>query len=95
MKKLVMSILFLSTCFGCARVPLSERHEGLINGKIRIYVRMDTYDIPETMTDLELDAKLSEIASERYSDLLNEFVSLYTFLGKLSCITISLNTLIP
>ena len=77
MKRILTGIMWLAVFCGCSRVQLIDMREGLANDNIRVYVRIDTSDIPENLTDLQLDEKLTALASERYTDLMNDFDLFY------------------
>ena len=61
MRKTVLTIIAGLLFFAgssCSGFGFRDRKEGPDGDVFRVYVRIDTLDIPETMTDEELDAKL-------------------------------------
>jgi hypothetical protein len=65
---ILFSIFFLS----CVSIPYNDRAEGLVSESFRVYARIDTIDIPETMSDRELDRQLLETGKVRFLKLWRE-----------------------
>jgi hypothetical protein len=66
---LVVIIIYTS----CTSASIDDRKEGFIGDGFRIYVRLDMRDIPETMTDNQIDMLLVEKGKERFSQLVFAF----------------------
>jgi hypothetical protein len=67
-------ILILSCLLyiSCVSFPYSDRTEGCVSESFRVYVRIDSIDIPESMSDSELDKHLLEAGKIRYLRLWKE-----------------------
>lgn len=61
--------LFLLADVNCSSFSFRDKKEGLVDNVFRAYVRIDTLDIPEEMTDQQLDEKLLLTCSERLKKL--------------------------
>jgi hypothetical protein len=66
---LLVIIIYIS----CTSVSVEDRKEGFLEDGFRIYVRLDIRDIPDTMTDEQIDAVLVEKGKERFSQLVFAF----------------------
>ena len=62
---------FLLVNVYCSSFGFHDRKEGPADNVFRVYVRIDTLDIPETMTDKELDNILLQECGERFKRIWN------------------------
>jgi hypothetical protein len=65
-------VLPLLIFVSCVSIPYSDRAEGLVSESFRVYVRIDSIDIPKEMSDRELDRQLLEQGKIRFLKLWKE-----------------------
>jgi hypothetical protein len=75
--KIIKNIIVMAICINCsmcATVPVNERREGIINESFRIYVRIDSLEIKDYMTDADVNKILIEKSILRFEKLWNSII---------------------
>jgi hypothetical protein len=70
-------IIIILTGSLCSTISTNDKKEGLVKENIfRVYVRIDSFEIKDTMTDSEVNKYLVDKGKKRYEEIWNGLISL-------------------
>ena len=74
-KLIPIYLCIVSFLFGCSSLSVSERKEGLVDGKksFRVFITFEDYEYRDSAAIKKINEKISADASSRFVDFLNGF----------------------